>query len=150
MSDDTVLLVRVGSRLCTLRLGDVTEVMRPQPRSPLAGVPDFVSGLAVIRGEAMPVLDMARLLEGTAVGEGGRFVTVRAGARHVALAVSEVLGVRRDLSAHQGLPPLASAAAAAVEAVGTLDRELMLVLAVARLVPEALWPVIGAESEAQP
>lgn len=143
------LLVRVGRRICVLPIGDVIEIMRPQPLASLAGAPAFVRGLAVVRGVPTPVLDLATLLEGEPSAASGRLVTVRAGARRVALAVTEAIGVRRNLPTVEALPPLARDAALALAAVGTIDHELMLVLAAARLVPEAQWTSLDIRVEAE-
>lgn len=139
---DGLVLLRVAGRACALRVGDVREVMRPQPIEPLAGAPPFVMGLAVVRGEAVPVLDLASLL-GAEASAVTRFVTVKAGDRQVALAVGEVIGFSQNLAEGQALPPLAVSAQSALEAVGALDRELLSVLGAARLVPESVWAALG-------
>lgn len=141
------LLVRVVRRLYVLPLDGIVEIMRPLPVAPLAGVPTYVQGMAVLRGEATPVLDLAALLEGEPAHVPGRFVLARAGTRRVALAVTDVHGVRRDLPATHALPPLARGAAAALEGVGALDQQLMLVLAAARLAPDLPWSLLGVRGE---
>lgn len=142
---DLSLICRVQTRLCALPLAQVVETLRPLPVEPLAGAPAFVQGLCVIRGAPRPVVDAARLL-GTQAGSGGspdaRFVSVRAGAGQVALAVDAVLGVRRvPPESLQDLPPLLQEAGAeAVAAIGRLDAELLLVLRSSRLLPAAGLP----------
>jgi len=123
-------------------MADVIETMRPQPIEALAGAPGFVLGLAVIRGEPVPVVDVARLL-GTD-GAPRRFVTVRGARRPIALAVDAVLGVRAVAADHLSeLPPLAGAVAAeAVAAIGTLDAKLLVVLQAARVVPDAVFDLV--------
>lgn len=77
-----------------------------------------------------------------------RLITLRAGQRQVALAVEEVLGVRQ-LPPGQALPPLLGEASAdLVNAIGSLDSELLLVLRSARLVPDALWPALQSAGAA--
>jgi purine-binding chemotaxis protein CheW len=119
-------------------LADVVETMRPLPIEPVAAAPGCVLGLAIIRGRPLAVVDVARLVGGGS-GRPGRFVTVRAGAREVALAVDEVIGVRTlTADALADLPPLLrDADGAAVDAIGALDAELLFVLGGARLVSEA-------------
>jgi len=139
------LLCRVRSRWCALPLAQVVETMRLLPIEPLPGAPPFVLGLAVIRGAPVPVLDTARLL-GAEDGTVTRLVTMRTGDHEVAFAVDGVVGVRAipgdELHA---LPPLLrEVCAEAVTAIGTLDRDLLLVLSDARLVPDDLWARIGA------
>src|SRR5579859_3793791 len=89
------LLCRAGPHLCALPLEQIAEVMRPLPFEPLADAPPFVRGVAVIRGVRVPVVDLARLL-GQSKSVVTRLITVRAGGRLLALAVGEVLGLKRD------------------------------------------------------
>ena len=93
ISESRVLLVRAGSCVLAVGIADVSETFRPLPIEPLQGVPPFVRGVAIIRGLATPVVDLGALL-GSGGGAIGRFVTVRAGGRQLALAVESVLGVR--------------------------------------------------------
>jgi purine-binding chemotaxis protein CheW len=132
------LLLRVRGRLCALPLEHVVETMRPLPVNPVAGAPPYVAGLAIVRGAALPVIDLARLL-GPAPGASTttRFVTVRVASRVVALGVDAVVGVRTLSTASLGELPalLRDADADAIASVGTLDAELLLVLHAARLLP---------------
>jgi purine-binding chemotaxis protein CheW len=124
-------------------MADVIETMRPQPIEAIAGAPGFVLGLAVIRGEPVPVVDVARLL-GTESAQPRRFVTVRGARRPIALAVDAVLGVRA-VAADQlsELPPLAGAVAAeTIAAIGTLDAQLLVMLQAARVVPDAVFDLV--------
>jgi purine-binding chemotaxis protein CheW len=144
----SVLVLRVGSRLAALPLRDVAETMRPLPLQPVAGAPASVMGLAVIRGSAVPVLDV-RLLLGLPAAPPGRFVTTRVGERCVALAVDAVLGTREvPAGALEGLPPLLGEAHSdLVAAIGALDGELLLVLQAGRRLIE---PVDRARAAAGP
>lgn len=138
---DFSLVCRVGAtRLCALPLAHVLETLRPQRLEPLNGAPPHVLGIALIRGVAQPVVDVARLLgeRPGASHEVSRYVTLRVDERRVALAVGEVLGIRaiaqKDL---QPLPPLLRhAAQGTVAALAAFDAELLLVLDSARLLPD--------------
>lgn len=143
-----VLLCRLPSCLLGLPLEHVIETMRPLPVELLSGAPHCVSGLSLIRGVPVPVVDAGRLL-GERETRAGRFVTVRAGDRTVALAVNDVVGVRMiRTESLQELPPLLrDAGAEAIAAIGTQDAQLLLVLRSARLVPEDL-PEFGARDAA--
>ncbi|HEY8551618.1 MAG TPA: chemotaxis protein CheW [Vicinamibacterales bacterium] len=141
------LVVRVGAQLCALPLQHVAETFRPQPARPVAGAPPFVSGVALIRGQAVPVVAAGDLL-GVPSSPPTRFVSLRVDDRLVALAVDRVVGVR-SLPDLARLPPLLTGAAReAVSAVATLDSELLVVLDAARLVPPDVWasPGIGGAS----
>lgn len=139
------LLFRVGQHLCGLPLAYVVETMRPLPIEVMAGAPAAVAGAAVIRGTPLPVLDLGALLGGEAE-PATRFVTVRAGARLVALAVTAVVGLQRlPVDAIQDVPPLLrEASGEAVQAVAALDAELLLILNAARLMPENVWPALDS------
>lgn len=139
------LLLRASGRTCAIAIRDVVETMRPLPVAPLAGVPAFVRGAAIIRGTPVPVLDLGMMLGGAADQAATRFVTVRAGARSVALAVQAVPGMRALESAALGvLPPLLQGVRAEmVASIGSLDRELMVVLAAGKLLSEADWADIA-------
>lgn len=88
------LLMRAGERLCALDLARVREILRPLPTTPLPADDPAVIGASVLRGEACPVLDLAVLI-GAKPGPVARWVAVAGAQRTLALAVTEVLGVRR-------------------------------------------------------
>lgn len=149
-----VLVCRVRSRLCGLPLDAVEETLRPQPLRPLKSPAVHVQGLARIRGDWLPVVDLAGLLGLTESGAAPapadaaavrRYVVVRAGERRVALAVAEVLGLQ-TFAAEQlrALPPLLrDRDHGAVSALAERDDELIAVLDQARLFPDDLPPTAG-------
>jgi len=120
--------------------------MRPLPVEFVGGAPEFVSGLSIIRGVPLPVVDTGSLL-----GEKGpphtRFVIVKAGSHLVALAVDEVLGLRAiPADSLQELPPLlGNARAELIVSIGAIDSQLLLVLRTARVVPESFWAALELE-----
>jgi purine-binding chemotaxis protein CheW len=123
---------------CAIPLREVVETLRPLPIEPLAGAPSYVCGLSILRGAPVPVVDLGLLL-GVEQVRATRLVALRVGARTVAVAVSAVLGVN-SLAEAAALPPLLKDAGhGAVQALGSVDRELLLVLEGARLVPEELY-----------
>lgn len=127
----------VGRVACALPLHDVVETMRPLPIEPLADAPPFVVGLSRIRGEAVVVVDLRRLIGTEAVSPAQRLVLVRAADRRVALLVDACPGVRHlDTGDFSALPPLLrDACGSAADALGSLDRQLCLVLESARILP---------------
>ncbi|HLY12272.1 MAG TPA: chemotaxis protein CheW [Planctomycetota bacterium] len=132
------LLLRSASRLCALPLSCIVEIMRPLPIRPVQGAPVFVTGLAVIRGRAIPVVDLRVLLGSLGPTRPERFVALRVGPRRLALAVDHVLGVRSlPAGAFHALPPLFGGPEAPVIAsVGALDSDLLVLLQASRLLPE--------------
>jgi purine-binding chemotaxis protein CheW len=139
------LICRAGTVLCALPVAHVVETMRPLPLDVLPGTPHFVAGVAVVRGVPLPVIVVSRLFG----GEDRRpdhLVVVRIGQRRVGLAVDAVVGVRA-LSGEmlQRLPPLLrDASHDAVEDIGTLDGELMVVLQAAHVVPAEVFAIVEA------
>ncbi|MDR7276250.1 chemotaxis protein CheW [Catenuloplanes atrovinosus] len=115
------LIFRVGTMLCALPLGEVVELMRPLPIQPLAGSPHYVRGVSVVRGTAVPVLDLGRLL-GDFDTAAERFISTKAGG---VLAIGAVVGVR-DVRPEPGreTPSMGGV----VAAVGVLDAEPLMFL----------------------
>lgn len=145
-----LLVCRVGTKLCAFSIEQLIETMRPLPTEPLAHLPDFVSGVAVIRGQPTPVLD-ARTLLGISSSEApGRYLTLEltsGSGRVVALAVDSILGLR-DVPARQlsELPNLLRAPDRDVfGAIAPVEAELLLLLESARLMPDELWRRIERE-----
>lgn len=150
-SDDNLFLFcRVGDRACALPLVSVVETMRPLPIETVAGLPSFVRGVAIIRGAPTPVVDGAALVGAESAGKAGRFVTVVSAGRVVALEVSSVSGIGRlSAEALTELPPLFGARdPELLEAVGVVDRELVMALSLARVVPSSTWESIERARQA--
>jgi purine-binding chemotaxis protein CheW len=127
-------LFRVRTRLCALPIAQILETMRPLPVEHVAAAPDFVLGVALIRGVATPVVDAGLLIGASEPADFRRYVTLRSGESGVALAVEDVLGVR-DLppASLRKLPPLLSDASTEIlSALGSLDAELLTMLKLAR------------------
>ncbi len=139
----SLLVCRVGSKLCGLPLRRVRETMRPLAVEPLARTLDFVSGVAVIRGRATPVLDARKLLGSSSAHPPERYVTLDLGeheTRVVALAVDAVVGVREvPDGVLQELPRLVGGCQRAVGAMTAGGAELRGGLEQARLVPDDVW-----------
>jgi purine-binding chemotaxis protein CheW len=143
----TVLLYRVADLHCAIPGARVLEVMRGQPIDRLSGLPPFIAGLSIIRGTPVPVVDAGSLLN-AAPTAGAYFVAVEVGDRPIALAVDQVVGLRRI--ARTGwvpLPPLLrNIAEDTVSAIRANDGDLLLLLDAARLVPVhrlVEWNAIG-------
>jgi purine-binding chemotaxis protein CheW len=134
------LLVATGSLRCAIPVAHVAETMRPLPVDTVAGGPAFVLGLAVIRGKAVPVVDLLSVVGVGRTVAPSRFVVLKVGQRRVALAVGAVLGIRALDRAGEAAPPLLrDACADVVEAIGVLDSQLLFVLRASRLLSEEAW-----------
>lgn len=145
------LVVQAGGIICAFWLSQVVETMRPLDVKPLANLPEFILGVALVRGNAVPVIDLGAFLGRAGRGEHARFVTLRTGERRVAVLVDEVVGIRElGLAGFGDLPPLLSRVRPGViEAIGEVDSELVVVLASARLVPDTVWAALR-ETEVAP
>jgi purine-binding chemotaxis protein CheW len=128
----------------------VTETMRPLPIEPIAGMSPFVRGVSIIRGLPTPVVDLGIVL-GAPESPAERFVMLRFGERQVALSVSVVLGVfELDAANIQALPPLLQRASnEAVEAIGTLDAEMLMVLRRGWELPDEVWQAVSPQELAR-
>jgi purine-binding chemotaxis protein CheW len=144
----SLLLCDAGSRVCGLPLEHVIETMRPLPLEPIPGLPPFMTGLSVIRGAPVPVVELGILLGDERRKAGARFILIRAGERRVALCVNGVLGIRAlEAASVAALPPLLlDANAAFVGMIGALDSRLLMILETARLVPAAAWDALQLRS----
>lgn len=102
-------------------------------------MPPFIAGLALVRGQPLPVVDAAALI-GEAAAPPARFVTLQIGTRQVVLAVQEVIDIRAlPAGPLHAMPPLLTGAASeVVSAIGALDSEFLWLLDAARLVPPEL------------
>lgn len=143
------MLFRIQNRLCGIPLAHVVETMRPLPVEAIAGAPAMVKGAAVIRGAPLPVVDLATLWEDESEPP-RRFITIKAGERQLALAVTSVEGLHYLPEEVIGdVPPLLSGARAnAVDAIGTLDNELLMILNSSHIIPESVWLSIQSAGEA--
>lgn len=150
------LLCRAGDHACGLPIEAVRLTLR---RSQLdswksgdaPGEGPVTEGVATIRGEAVPVVSLGRLLSGGDCERESRLVLLGLEGRHVALGVSSVVGVRSlPVDTMAALPPLlGDERASVVERLGRLDGELLLLLRAARLLSEgALERSEGSEAPA--
>ncbi len=111
--------------------------MRPLPIDAIAGMPSFVLGVAIIRGAATPVVDAGALL-GIPTAAPTRFVSVKADEHHrVALAVDAVRGIHVLAGETLAQMPalLSRTRPELIEAIGTLDSRLLLLLRSTHILP---------------
>ena len=120
--------------------------MRPLPVEPLASTLPFVSGVAIIRGVPVPVVDAGALLGTHEPPHPTRFVSLAVEGRTVALAVEGVVGVRElPAEALGDLPPLLrDVGPEVVSAIGVLDAAFLVVLQVTRILPDSTWNALAA------
>jgi len=135
-----VLVVTTGTCACGLPLPSVIETFRPLPIEPVPGPLAFVRGVSILRGIPTPVIDLGALL-GNSAGQATRFVTLRVGDRQAAISVGAVRGVREiDSPTLRNLPPLLHGTSNdMIDAIGTLDERVLMVLRDSWQLPEEVW-----------
>jgi purine-binding chemotaxis protein CheW len=143
------LLCRAASVICALPVAHVVEVMRVVPLDQVAGAPPYVLGLGVIRGSAVPVIDLGLLVSNQASSP-ARLITIKTATHTVAVAVEAVFGVSAIAAELLGrLPPLVEQDAnASLAAIGVRDRALVMFLKAGRLVPDSVLDGLSAEGVA--
>ena len=102
------LLCRTGGITCALPIENVSEIMRPLPIEQIAGAPEYILGLSVIRGAPVPVADLGAIVSGRKTRP-ARLIAARAATGKIALAVQAVTGVSHHRS--RRMPRFAPAAA---------------------------------------
>jgi purine-binding chemotaxis protein CheW len=120
--------VRAGGERYALAVNDVTEVGELGEVTPLPGSPPEVLGLHNLRGQVVPVVDLAEML-----GIGGRATPTRvviaeSGARRAGLAVEGVDGVDElpEHSEESDSPLLSGAVLIEGELVGVVHARALL------------------------
>jgi twitching motility protein PilI len=87
---------RAGSRSFVSGIDEINELLAVPSLTPVPGTQTWLLGIANVRGNLVPVIDLARFLFGerTLSTERTRLLVVRQGAGSVALMVDEVFGQR--------------------------------------------------------
>jgi purine-binding chemotaxis protein CheW len=91
------VLFRMGEAVYAAPITQLREVIRPPAVTPVPGAPDWLVGLANVRGDALSIVDLPTALGLEAAG-GRKSVLVSQtadGQTAVGLAVDEVIGIRR-------------------------------------------------------
>ena len=113
------LLVAVGARSAAVPMTSVVEIMRPLPSTALPGAARGVVGVALVRGVATIVVELAVLL-GERAGDADRWVSVRSD-QQLALAARVVGVIELDRAEIEAGRALARAAAPFVTSVVKRD-----------------------------
>ena len=94
---------RVGSRRLASEFGEVREILTLPPITPVPGTQHWMLGVANVRGQLLPIVDMKQFLEGerTVLHESLRVLLVRQAGGDVAVLVDELYGQRSFLEEQQ-------------------------------------------------
>ncbi|MBA3889357.1 MAG: chemotaxis protein CheW [Gemmatimonadaceae bacterium] len=137
MGSTRTLLFRVGERVYGCDIAAVREIVPFRPATRLPGAPPYVLGLINLRGILTTVLDLGGWLEPErSPAEGGSIVLVDHGARHVGLAVDEMLDVQGIVP--EPLGDVASGRGGVLKGVGRMDETVVILLDVSTLVEQVL------------
>lgn len=92
---------RVGQRRLASSFEEVLEILGMPPVTPVPGAQPWMLGVANVRGNLMPIVDLKQFLQGerTVLHEGQRVLVVRQSGGHVAVAVDELFGQRSFMDA---------------------------------------------------
>jgi chemotaxis signal transduction protein len=91
------LVVEIAERRAALRTGEVREVLALRSLTPVPLAPPMLAGLAQVRGQVVPVLDLAE--PPRAPKPSDSLVIVEHGETRAAILVDRVLGVERRAAA---------------------------------------------------
>ena len=87
---------RVGRRRLASGFDEVVEILGMPPVTPVPGAQPWMLGVANIRGNLLPIVDLKQFLEGerTVLHEGQRVLVVRQPGGNVAVTIDELFGQR--------------------------------------------------------
>jgi len=119
--------VQVGDEHYALPVADVLEVAELGEVTPVPGAGPAVLGVRNLRGQVLPVIDLATILE-LAASEPKHMVVTESGGRTAGLAVDSVAGVEQlpDASEETGSRHLIAATLADGALVGVVDVDSVL------------------------
>ena len=87
---------RIGSHRLASGFDEVVEILPLPPVTPVPGAQPWMLGVANIRGNLLPIVDLKQFLEGerTVLHEGQRVLIVRQAGGDVAVTIDELFGQR--------------------------------------------------------
>ncbi|MFT3805847.1 chemotaxis protein CheW [Arenimonas sp.] len=94
---------RLGQRRLVSSFDEVVEILPLPPVTPVPGSQPWMLGVANVRGNLLPVVDLKQFLEGerTLVHEGQRVLVVRQSGGNVAVIIDELFGQRTFNDSHR-------------------------------------------------
>lgn len=94
---------RLGQRRLVSSFDEVVEILSLPQVTPVPGAQPWMLGVANVRGNLLPVVDLKQFLEGerTLVHEGQRVLVVRQSGGNVAVIIDELFGQRTFNDSHR-------------------------------------------------
>lgn len=131
------LAFRTGGELYGLPIGELAEIAKPMATTPVPRTTDFVIGIGNMRGNVIPIVDLARRLRLVVkpVGPTSRVLIVRCDNESYGLLVDEVHDVLSIAPEAFEPPPgaLAGTRAGFIAALARLGTEILIILDLASL-----------------
>jgi len=120
----TGMAFRVASELYIADRNSIREIMTPVPLAQLPGAKPWLIGVANVRGQLIPVTDLAAFagLEPIQAGRSTRLIRINHDRNPVGLLIDEVRGFRRIHEAERESAPRESALRAWVRGSYQVDR----------------------------
>lgn len=84
------IIFRLGSEEFGIDVDKAVEILRARESKPVPDVPDFISGVVMVRGEMIPIVDMRKRFGIKPAPGKERAVIVRTGVEKVGLLVDDV------------------------------------------------------------
>lgn len=133
----------VGQQMVTPR-ADVREVLTPPDYTRVPGAKPWLLGIANVRGDLLPLIDMNRLLggEATAIQRGTRVLVYNSNEAPAGFLVDEVAGFRRfspQDQRHELVPDEGGALNPYLLGAFVRDGQLWLAISLSKLVTSALF-----------
>lgn len=93
------VLFRIGQQVLVVAESEITEMLTWPALTRVPWVMPWLRGVANVRGELLPLVDMSQYLGGSAIAQSkqARVLVMRHRLLHAGLLVHEVLGLRRFL-----------------------------------------------------
>lgn len=136
-SEQRFVLFRLGQQDFAVPLEHVLEISRPLPITPVPNTPDWLLGVANVRGDIISMVDLTTFfgLGSPEQSSRGRLIVARAADLVVGLIVAEVAGIRPVPRAATTLPSalLEGRVATYLQGVAPLGERLISLLDLERL-----------------
>lgn len=130
---------RLGESRLVTPLGEVVEILHPPQITRVPGTKSWVEGIANVRGNLLPVMDLAAYLRGTPVAErkAARILVLSHDDVFAGLVVDEVLGLYHFVADHKRPAPPGLDESVAPYITGAFDGD------------DGVWPVFSLHRVAE-
>lgn len=126
---------RIGNRWLASEFDQVIEILPLPQVTPVPGAQGWMLGLANVRGNLLPIVDLKQFLEGerTVLHEGQRILLVRQPGGDVAVLIDQLFGQRSFIDEQQVEPALEGRYTHFVDRAYRLDEHVWSIFSLERL-----------------